>query len=319
MKHALLLGLILLTFTDGHFAVAESPAGGGLFGRLPIFSWLFGGWRQKRNGPRNDGSSDSDDDSNSNEDQSKDTGQSPGDHQGNTNRNRRRNRRQANRRANPRRNQDQQSTPNAPEEKPQKPEDVPPDFITADDAPPAAHTAPVTHDASEREGRTGTRPIKVPAPSRSPGASTKLTAEDYKKYLIVPAGVELSDSEKMIVTLTNMYRAFKGLSSLPVSKGATENCRNQSKKMAARGTIWHGSNSERGNRAENVGFVPGAKSNPTQAMSSAAALVFEWIKSEGHRKNILAATKAIGVSAEKGQAHYMDKSFSAVFSCQQFE
>jgi len=124
--------------------------------------------------------------------------------------------------------------------------------------------------------------------------------------------INCNSIEKLLLAYANKARRKNGLSQLKMDSGLRVTARMHSKKMAASGKIWHGNDVHianqkirpkgildsilcffhHGTSGENVGLMPlgrvkGFKKTISSARDIALAQHKSWMRSSGHRKNIL--------------------------------
>lgn len=124
--------------------------------------------------------------------------------------------------------------------------------------------------------------IGMPAPAKEPS--------------VVTTSAGLSATESAIVARTNQERARRGLAPLSADPALMAGARRQAAWMARNRTLAHGQ---------------GVTENIAMGQSSAAEAVADWMRSDGHRANLLGAHTRIGVAvarAADGTAYW----------CQQF-
>lgn len=117
-----------------------------------------------------------------------------------------------------------------------------------------------------------------------------------KEPSIVTSSAGLSATESAIVARTNQERARRGLAALSADPALMAGARRQAAWMARNRTLAHGQ---------------GVTENIAMGQSSAAEAVGDWMRSDGHRANLLGAHTRIGVAvarAADGTAYW----------CQQF-
>lgn len=112
----------------------------------------------------------------------------------------------------------------------------------------------------------------------------------------VPGSNALSATESAIVDRTNAARARRGLPPLVADASLMAGARRQASWMARNRSLSHGQ---------------GVTENIAMGQSSADEAVADWMRSDGHRANILGSHGRIGV----GVAHAAD---GTAYWCQQF-
>jgi len=110
------------------------------------------------------------------------------------------------------------------------------------------------------------------------------------------ASTSLSPTESAIIARTNEARARRGLPPLVADASLMAGARRQAGWMARNRTMAHGQ---------------GVTENIAMGQSSASEAVASWMRSDGHRANILASHGRIGVAV----AHAAD---GTAYWCQQF-
>ena len=115
-------------------------------------------------------------------------------------------------------------------------------------------------------------------------------------YVAAPE-VGLSDTESALVSLTNDERARRGLAPLAADAGLMAGARRQAQWMASNRTLAHGR---------------GVTENIAMGQSSAGGAVGDWMRSNGHRANILGRGHSrIGVAVARAAD-------GTLYWCQQF-
>jgi uncharacterized protein YkwD len=180
--------------------------------------------------------------------------------------------------------------------------------------PRAADPAPGTNlDQRQNAGS----PAPAPAPSQSapplkplpdgtgratpsPGTSKSDAPDKRPSGGAVPGS---SLAETSVALLTNKERAAKGCSPLRIDLRLAASARAHSKDMAANNYFSH--TSQNGDspwkRMEEAGYTSPGAENIAKGYATAAAVVEGWMKSPGHRANILNCDlRAIGVGMAGG-------------------
>ncbi len=121
------------------------------------------------------------------------------------------------------------------------------------------------------------------APARDPQISTA-------------AGVSLSPTESGVIDRTNDARAKRGLAPLAADASLMNGARRQAAWMARNRNLSHGQ---------------GVTENIAMGQSSASEAVSGWMRSDGHRANILGSHTRIGVAMARAAD-------GTVYWCQQF-
>lgn len=113
------------------------------------------------------------------------------------------------------------------------------------------------------------------------------------------------DVEDDILYYVNKFRKSKGLPALKMSEPINQEARSHSKAMAnGRTGFGHGGFESRiDDISKKLGRVSGAAENVAYGNLSAEAVVDGWIKSPGHRKNMLGNFNLIGIGAAKGKGN----------------
>ncbi|MEU7908456.1 CAP domain-containing protein [Actinoplanes sp. NPDC049118] len=125
-----------------------------------------------------------------------------------------------------------------------------------------------------------------------------------------PARASEQSLQADIVRLTNAQRTAKGCSAATVNAQLTAAARGHSSWMAQTGTFSHtGRDGSRfTTRVKDAGYARPSSENIAMGYRSASEVVNGWMKSSGHRANILnCKSKTIGVGAvynAKGTAYY---------------
>ena len=110
------------------------------------------------------------------------------------------------------------------------------------------------------------------------------------------SGVSLSSTESSVIDRTNDARAQRGLAPLAADAALMNASRRQAAWMARNRNLSHGE---------------GVTENIAMGQSSAAATVADWMRSDGHRANILGSHRRIGVAMARAAD-------GTVYWCQQF-
>jgi uncharacterized protein YkwD len=109
-------------------------------------------------------------------------------------------------------------------------------------------------------------------------------------------GVNLSSTESVAIARTNDARAQRGLGPLAADASLMNGARRQAAWMARNRNLSHGQ---------------GVTENIAMGQSSAAEAVSDWMRSDGHRANILGSHTRIGVAMARAAD-------GTVYWCQQF-
>lgn len=109
-------------------------------------------------------------------------------------------------------------------------------------------------------------------------------------------GVTLSTTEAAVVARTNAARAQRGLGPLRTDPALMDGARRQAAWMARNRTLSHGQ---------------GVTENIAMGQSSASEAVADWMRSDGHRANILGPHGRIGVAMARAAD-------GTLYWCQQF-
>lgn len=111
--------------------------------------------------------------------------------------------------------------------------------------------------------------------------------------------------EEQILYYTNKFRASKGLAPLKLVGVISEEARDHSKDMAnGRTGFGHEGFEERVDHvSKKLGRVSSAAENVAYGNLDAEGVVNGWIKSPGHRKNMLGAYNLIGIGAARGRGN----------------
>ena len=110
------------------------------------------------------------------------------------------------------------------------------------------------------------------------------------------SGASLSATEAAVVARTNDARAKRGLGPLSADASLMNGARRQASWMARNRNLSHGQ---------------GVTENIAMGQSSASETVAEWMRSDGHRANILGSHSRIGVAMARAAD-------GTVYWCQQF-
>lgn len=111
--------------------------------------------------------------------------------------------------------------------------------------------------------------------------------------------------EEDILYYVNKYRKSKGLAALEMNEVLNAEARGHSKSMASgRSAFGHdGFESRIGDISKKLGRVSAAAENVAYGNLNAEAVVNGWIKSPGHRKNMLGNFNMIGIGTAKGKGN----------------
>jgi len=111
--------------------------------------------------------------------------------------------------------------------------------------------------------------------------------------------------EEQILYYTNKFRASKGLAPLKLVDMISDEARDHSKDMAnGRTGFGHEGFEERVDHvSKKLGRVSSAAENVAYGNLDAEGVVNGWIKSPGHRKNMLGAYNLIGIGAARGKGN----------------
>lgn len=118
--------------------------------------------------------------------------------------------------------------------------------------------------------------------------------------------------DEQILYYTNKFRASKGLKPLVLDATISQQARRHSKDMANGSTgFGHEGFEERvANVSKKMGRVASAAENVAYGTLDAEAVVNGWIKSPGHRKNMLGDYTLIGIgTADKGRITFFTQVF----------
>ena len=110
------------------------------------------------------------------------------------------------------------------------------------------------------------------------------------------SGASLSATEAAVVARTNDARAKRGLGPLSADASLMNGARRQASWMAHNSNLSHGQ---------------GVTENIAMGQSSASEAVADWMRSDGHRANILGSHSRIGVAMARAAD-------GTVYWCQQF-
>ena len=110
------------------------------------------------------------------------------------------------------------------------------------------------------------------------------------------SGASLSATEAAVVARTNDARAKRGLGPLSADASLMNGARRQASWMARNRNLSHGQ---------------GVTENIAMGQSSASEAVADWMRSDGHRANILGSHSQIGVAMARAAD-------GTVYWCQQF-
>ena len=110
------------------------------------------------------------------------------------------------------------------------------------------------------------------------------------------SGASLSATEAAVAARTNDARAKRGLGPLSADASLMNGARRQASWMARNRNLSHGQ---------------GATENIAMGQSSASEAVADWMRSDGHRANILGSHSRIGVAMARAAD-------GTVYWCQQF-
>ena len=114
--------------------------------------------------------------------------------------------------------------------------------------------------------------------------------------ITIESGVSLSATEAAVVARTNDARAKRGLGPLAADASLMNGARRQAAWMARNRSLSHGQ---------------GVTENIAMGQSSASGTVADWMRSDGHRANILGSHSRIGVAMARAAD-------GTVYWCQQF-
>ncbi|MGC5013815.1 CAP domain-containing protein [Streptosporangium sp. DT93] len=146
-----------------------------------------------------------------------------------------------------------------------------------------------------------------PRPSATPTGRRTGTGEDGpSRYLLNGDGVAvpaLGAMEREVVRLVNVERRRAGCGPLRIDRRLTASARRHSAGMAARGELSHTSRGGTSpwERMEAAGYRDGGAENIGRGYTSSDEAVLHWMKTTGHRRNILnCELRATGVGAVQG-------------------
>ena len=125
-------------------------------------------------------------------------------------------------------------------------------------------------------------------------ASAVARAQDPS--IATDSGASLSATEAAVVARTNDARAKRGLGPLSADASLMNGARRQASWMARNRNLSHGQ---------------GVTENIAMGQSSASETVADWMRSDGHRANILGSHSRIGVAMARAAD-------GTVYWCQQF-
>ncbi len=113
------------------------------------------------------------------------------------------------------------------------------------------------------------------------------------------------DVEEDILHYVNKFRKSKGLPALKMNETISVEARSHSKAMAnGRTGFGHNGFEDRiDDISKKLGRVNGAAENVAYGNLSAEAVVDGWIKSPGHRKNMLGNFNLIGIGTARGKGN----------------
>lgn len=182
----------------------------------------------------------------------------------------------------------------------------------------AAHPVPGDQPAQDAvvvpspEGSAVKPPTATPSPSHSrahapshrPAAAAKVV-KPKKPSAAVNAGAPAKNvsAESLAVQLTNQQRAKHGCSALRVDTDLRTAARSHSKDMRVRHYFEHNSPDGKTpwDRIKAAGYSQPGAENIAMGYATAQSVVAGWMKSPGHRANILnCSLKAIGIGVEYG-------------------
>lgn len=114
-----------------------------------------------------------------------------------------------------------------------------------------------------------------------------------------------SDMDEDILFFVNKFRRSKGLKPLELNGVLSKEARGHSKDMASGRTGFghEGFESRIDDISKSIGTVRAAAENVAYGNLSAEAVVDGWIKSPGHRKNMLGDFNLIGIGTAKGKGN----------------
>jgi uncharacterized protein YkwD len=155
--------------------------------------------------------------------------------------------------------------------------------------------------ASRGSERTATKAATTPATKPAPKPSvTRPTKRPPKPG---PTASERDAMEKQVVTLTNAERTKKGCRPLRADNRLRDAARGHSTDMKNRGFFDHETPDgvDPWERAKAAGYDEPSGENIARGQSTPAEVVEAWMKSAGHRANILNCdSKAIGIGVATG-------------------
>jgi uncharacterized protein YkwD len=153
-----------------------------------------------------------------------------------------------------------------------------------------------------RPGSTTTQIVTI-SPTVRAGASTWARKTPRPAPIKVDAG---DPAAAEVVRLVNLARATAGCGALRVDSRLTTAARLHSEDMALRNYFSHTSLDGRSpwDRIEAQGYTAGSGENIAAGQSTPAAVMDAWMKSTGHRANILSCSnRAIGVGIGRGGSY----------------
>lgn len=115
-----------------------------------------------------------------------------------------------------------------------------------------------------------------------------------------------SDLAKQVVTLVNAERKKVGCAPVRVSLGLTTAAKRHSADMAKYSYFSHTSRDGRTpwQRMREAGYYYGSAENIAAGQTTAKSVMYAWMHSAGHRKNILTCSnKAMGVGVARGGSY----------------
>jgi uncharacterized protein YkwD len=139
--------------------------------------------------------------------------------------------------------------------------------------------------------------------SASPDPSKSSTPDETKPGTGATPGTGSSVTETAVALLTNKERAKEGCAPLRIDARLVTAARRHSADMAANGYFDHTSRNGDSpwERMEAAGYTSPGAENIAKGYGTAAAVVEGWMKSPGHRANILnCKLRAIGVGMAGG-------------------
>lgn len=164
-------------------------------------------------------------------------------------------------------------------------------------------------------GATGAHAITVPRPGSTTVTGTSPLAPKYSlaaatsRKAARPAPTRVGVIDPMateVVRLVNVARAAAGCGALRVDSRLTTAARLHSEDMALRNYFSHTSLDGRSpwDRIQAQGYTAGSGENIAAGYATPAAVMDAWMKSSGHRANILnCASRAIGVGLGRGGSY----------------